>query len=138
MLDELLHHLRNWFVLPDGIHPGQYEIRGGGIALPFLKDGQYFRICGSILNDGVYQYPTSVLMDETFDGTVWALAIPRDVIELDAEIEQWQEKYGETALSPYQSESFGGYSYQRVFTESGKAVTWQIAFRSRLNRWRKM
>ena len=138
MLEEILDHLNNWFVLPDGIHPGRYRVEAGGITLPFLVSGQYFRISGSVFNDGLYQYPTSVLLPEEFDGTIWALVIPQSVQDLAAEIAEWQEKYAETAVSPYQSESFGGYSYQRIFTEDARGASWQTAFRSRLNRWRKI
>ena len=139
MLEQVLMHLKNWFLVPGGIHEGTYTIEDGGIALPFLANGQYFRICGSVFNDGLHQYPAGDLKTETFDGTVWALAIPQAVIELEAEIEAWQKKNGEVAAGIYQSESFGGYSYSKATdSASGGAVTWQSAFRSRLNAWRKI
>ena len=139
MLEQVLMHLKNWFLVPGGIHEGTYTIEDGGITLPFLANGQYFRICGSVFNDGLHQYPASDLKAETFDGTVWALAVPQAVIELAAEIEAWQTKNGDASVSPYQSESFGGYSYSKATdSASGGAVTWQSAFRSRLNAWRKL
>ena len=139
MLEQVLMHLKNWFLVPGGIHEGTYTIEDGGITLPFLANGQYFRICGSVFNDGLHQYPASDLKVETFDGTVWALAIPQAVIELAAEIEAWQKKNGDASVSPYQAESFGGYSYSKATDSvSGGAVTWQSAFRSRLNAWRKL
>ena len=139
MLEQVLMHLKNWFLVPGGIHEGTYTIEDGGIALPFLANGQYFRICGSVFNDGLHQYPASDLKAETFDGTVWALAVPQAVIELAAEIEEWQKKNGDASVSPYQSESFGGYSYSKATdSATGGAVTWQSAFRSRLNAWRKL
>ena len=139
MLEQVLMHLKNWFLVPGGIHEGTYTIEDGGIALPFLANGQYFRICGSVFNDGLHQYPASDLKAETFDGTVWALAVPQAVIELAAEIEAWQKKNGKASVSPYQAESFGGYSYSKATDSvSGGAVTWQSAFRSRLNAWRKL
>ena len=139
MLEQVLMHLNNWFLVPGGIHEGTYTIEDGGIALPFLANGQYFRICGSVFNDGLHQYPASDLKAETFEGTVWALAVPQAVIELAAEIEAWQTKNGDASVSPYQSESFGGYSYSKsTDSASGGAVTWQSAFRSRLNAWRKI
>ena len=139
MLEQVLMHLNNWFLVPGGIHEGTYTIEDGGIALPFLANGQYFRICGSVFNDGLHQYPSGDLRNETFDGSVWALAIPRTVIELAAEIESWETKNGDAARSPFASESFGGYSYSKATgSESGGAVTWQTAFRSRLNAWRKL
>lgn len=139
MLEQVLMHLNNWFLVPGGIHEGTYTIEDGGIALPSLANGQYFRICGSVFNDGLHQYPASDLKAETFEGTVWVLAVPQTVIELAAEIEAWQKKNGEAATGIYQSESFGGYSYSKATdSASGGAVTWQSAFRSRLNVWRKI
>ena len=139
MLEQVLMHLKNWFLVPGGIHEGIYTIEDGGIALPFLANGQYFRICGSVFNDGLHQYPASDLKAETFDGAVWALAVPQAVIDLATEIEAWQTKNGDASVSPYQSESFGGYSYSKATdSASGGAVTWQSAFRSRLSAWRKL
>ena len=139
MLEQVLMHLKNWFLVPGGIHEGTYTIEDGGITLPFLVNGQYFRICGSVFNDGLHQYPASDLKAETFDGAVWALAVPQAVIELAAEIEEWQKKNGDASVSPYQSESFGGYQYSKATdSASGGAVTWQSAFRSRMNAWRKL
>ena len=139
MLEQVLMHLKNWFLVPGGIHEGTYTIEDGGIALPFLANGQYFRICGSVFNDGLRQYPASDLKAETFEGTVWALAVPQAVIELAAEIEAWETKNGDASVSPYQSESFGGYQYSKATdSASGGAVTWQSAFRSRLSAWRKL
>ena len=139
MLEQVLMHLKNWFLVPGGIHEGTYTIEDGGITLPFLANGQYFRICGSVFNDGLHQYPASDLKAETFEGTVWALAVPQAVIELAAEIEEWQKKNGDASVSPYQSESFGGYQYSKATdSASGGAVTWQSAFRSRMNAWRKL
>ena len=139
MLEQVLMHLKNWFLVPGGIHEGTYTIEDGGITLPFLANGQYFRICGSVFNDGLHQYPASDLKAETFDGTVWALAVPQAVIDLSTEIESWQTKNGDASVSPYQSESFGGYQYSKATdSASGGAVTWQSAFRSRLDAWRKI
>ena len=56
MLEQVLMHLKNWFLVPGGIHEGTYTIEDGGITLPFLAKGQYFRICGSVFNDGLHQY----------------------------------------------------------------------------------
>ena len=138
MLEQVLMHLNNWFLVPCGIHEGTYTIEDGGIALPFLANGQYFRICGSVFNDGLHQYPAGDLKTETFDGTVWALAIPQAVIELAAEIEAWQEKNGEAASGIYQSESFGGYQYSKQTESDGGQVTVWSVFRKRLNQWRKL
>ena len=139
MLEQVLMNIRNWFTVDGGIYSGTFTIKDGGITLPFLANGQYFRICGSVFNDGLHQYPEDNLVDETFNGTIWALAIPKAVIELADEIGKWQEKNGEAASSPFSSESFGGYSYSKATdAETGGAVTWQSAFKKQLSAWRKI
>ena len=144
MLEQVLTHIHNWFRVRDemdGIHPGKYTIQDGGITLPFLQDGQYFRIMGSVFNDGLHRYGPDMeaLTDETFDGTIWALAIPPAVVKLTEEMVEWQEKYGAAAASPYTSESFAGYSYTKSggANENGGSGGWQAAFRARLNPYRK-
>ena len=105
-----------------------------------MQEGQYYRICGSVFNDGLHKYGDTgdKLQNETFTGTVWALAIPKTIVELAEEIEAWQAKNGEAAQNPYSSESFGGYSYSKATdATTGGPVTWQTAFRSQLNPWRK-
>jgi hypothetical protein len=118
-----------------------------GVLLGFsdrLHENQYFRIVGSVFNDGVYKYPTTDLTDETFDGAIWAMAVPPAALALLEKIQEWDEKYSadEVANSPYQSESFGGYSYTKVSNSAasggGSAVSWQNQFKSQLNRWRKI
>lgn len=139
MLEELLTHLRNWFVRD--IHTGTYTISLGQLEpLPFLQNGQYFRIMGSVFNDGVYQYGDDALLltDETFTGEIWALAIPGALLTLAREIEGWQAKNGAKAAGPYQSESFGGYTYTMKADSGGGATSWQGAFAGRLNKWRKL
>ena len=138
MLEQVLRHLNNWFLVD--IHEGTFTVENGSIALPFLQTNQYFRICGSVFNDGLHKYPAVDLTDETFTGTVWALAVPKAVITLAEDIAAWEEKNGEAAASPYQSESFGGYSYTKrsAGNDSGTLNGWQDAFRGRLNDWRKL
>ena len=139
MLEQVLMNIRNCFPVKGGIYSGTFTIKDGGITLPFLADGQYFRICGSVFNDGLHQYNVLDLTDETFNGTIWALAIPKAVIDLADEIQKWQEKNGEASASPYQSESFGGYSYSKATdAETGGAVTWQSAFKKQMSAWRKI
>ena len=138
MLEQVLRHLNNWFLVE--IHEGTFTVENGSIALLFLQTNQYFRICGSVFNDGLHQYPSTDLTGETFTGTVWALAVPKAVVTLSEDIAAWQEKNGEAVASPYQSESFGGYSYTKrsAGNDSGTLNGWKDAFRGRLNDWRKL
>lgn len=134
VLSELCQELKNWFCDEESdIHSGTYAIENGTLSLPFLLQGQYFRVVGSVLNDGVYKYGDAVLQDETFTGAIWAMRIPPSVIELADKIKAWIEKNGDVVASPYQSESWGGY----VCTlKSG--LDWRIVYAGDLNRWRKL
>ena len=135
MLEQILAHLNNWFLVPNGVFQGEYAISDGTIELPFLRPGQYFRIIGSVFNDGLHQYPAEDLTDETFDGAVWALGIPKQVITLADEIKTWTEKHQPSA---YTSESFGGYSRTVATGSNGAPMGWQDVFRSQLNPYRKI
>lgn len=141
VLSELCQELKNWFCdVETDVHSGTYTIEDGALSLPFLIDGQYFRIVGSVLNDGVYKYDEHLeLHDETFSGSIWAMKIPPSVVDLVGEIDEWIEKNGDAVASPYQSESWGGYSYSLKSggAESG-ALDWRTVFAGSLNRWRKL
>jgi len=145
MLTELCAELKNYFLRnrEDDIHTGTFTISNGEIgSLPFLQEGQYFRIVGSVFNDGVHQYPEFGLVDEVFSGAVWAMAVPPSVIALAGEIEDWNAKNAESLNSPYQSESFGGYSYSIRSGGSGAngagSFSWKDQFASRLSKWRRL
>lgn len=135
MLTEVLKYLkRDDFVRT--VHKGTFEIVGGEIApLNFLILNQFFYIHGSILNDGLYRYGDKLdLLDETFTGTIYALAIPKPVLELADEITEFV--YSEEAKpSVYKSESFDGYSYSKADDEDND---WRKKFSSRLRGWRKI
>ena len=150
MLTELCQELRNWFEKDK--YFGTITIEGGQLADgSMLQDGQYFRIVGSVFNDGVHKYePNNAeredLHDEVFEGAIWAMAVPPTVIALSEKISAWMAKYGgadSSAMSPFQSESFGGYSYSKGSggnsSAGGSSVpTWKSVFADELNRWRKI
>lgn len=138
MLEQILQACNNWFLIPGGIHLGEYTVEDGGLALPFLQDGQYFRVVGSVFNDGLHQYPATDLTNESFEGAVWALAVPKAVISLSEEVTAWETKNGAQTVGQFQSESFPTYSYTRATGKNGGAITWEDVFGSRLNRWRKL
>lgn len=153
LLEQVLGHIHNWFVR-DTIVASRCAITDG--ALPDsisskLLDGQWYVISGSYLNDGLHQYhstypqgQTSDLEDETFTGTVALLAIPRPLLNIVSEIGEWVESgAGKASEGPYASESFGGYSYtlksdSGANSGAGGLTGWRLAFRDRLNQWRKM
>ena len=136
MLEQVLDDIHNYFV--HSTLQGKITIKDGHVEGLTLLSGQYYRIIGSVLNDGVHT-DTDVLADEPpFFGSVWAMAVPTAVIALTQEIEDWQSKYGDTVNTPYQSESFGGYSYSKASGENGETVDWRNVFKTRLNAYRKI
>ena len=138
MLTEICAEIRNYFEVPNGRHFGTFTISGGSIApLDFLQEGQYFRIVGSVFNDGVHQYPATSLKDEVFEGAVWAMALPPSIIALAAEIDEFN-KSDAGKPSAFTSESFGGYNYTKATDANGAPIGWQKAFASRLNKYRKL
>ena len=149
MLTEICQYLHNWFNRkPDGTDYqkwiGEITIQDGAVTGITLAEGQYFRILGSLFNDGVHS-TGDTLTDETFTGEVWSLGVPPEVIQLAEEIEAWNAEYGAAdseAMSPFQSESFGPYSYSKKdsgsTTGGADATRWQGAFRDRLGVWKKL
>ena len=142
-LTDLCQEIRNWFDRKRIF--GTFNISNGKISVAGLARGQYYRIIGSIFNDGIHKYGDEDLQDETFDGAVWALAIPKPVINLATEIAEWRAKYETSdspAMSPYMSESFGGYSYQKGSALTSKdtsgGTSWKSSFAGRMNAWRKI
>lgn len=143
---EVCNYLKNWFDRNQPKYFGNVSIINGALSETYdLKVGQYFRIVGSTLNDGVYQYPITTLTDETFDGAIWGMSLPKAFIALLNDIEAWKTKYASAdsaAMSPFNSESFGGYSYSKSSgagdTSKDKSGTWQGVFGARLAPYRKM
>ena len=157
MLTDLCQELKNWFDrgLPKhfgdfAIHDSNvYYVNSAGTETPLTELGlatnQYFRIIGSVFNDGVHKNEASEmsgLTEERFNGAIWLMAVPPSVLSLSAKVDEWQAKYGAVSASPFTSESFGGYSYSKSAGTSGAngggGSTWQSAFRSELNKWRKL
>lgn len=142
MIGQVCAECKNYFIQKDvDIHASNYTVTNGQIGpVPFLKDGQYYRIVGSTLNDGVYKHGTddTDLAEEEFFGAVWAMRVPRDFVALCEEIQEWESKNGEALSGPYSSESFGGYSYSKATGSDGGAYTWRDQFKIRLNAYRRL
>lgn len=135
MLYTICKHIKNFFVSER--KEGTFTIENSTIDLPFLLEGQYFMIEGSVLNDGIYQNPVSDLKDEIFEGSIVGMSVPKDFLDLVEEIESYDEK-AKKAESPFISESFCGYSYTKATDSSGNMASWKSAFATRLNDWRKV
>ena len=146
MLSELCQELKNWFDRGQPKLYGDFEIADEKITredfLEAIQNNQYFRIIGSVFNDGVYKYTDDLkLVNESFKGSIWLMAIPKEVITLSEDIDKWLAEYSEAVNSPYASESFGGYSYTKANSGSGNSssgLSWQNIFASKLNMWRKI
>lgn len=147
-LTELCQELRNWFDRARYTGSISFNADGdvycNGVEIG-LRDGQYYRVIGSVFADGVHQYPDTTAKPEVFDGAVWAMAVPPPVLNLSEDIAAWRTKYevaDSSAMSPYMSESFGGYSYQKGSALTSKntsgGTSWQNTFASRLGAWRKL
>ena len=145
LLEDVLSHIHNWFVR-DTITVRGCEIDGGALPSSVTADlltGQWYRIRGSVLNDGLHLNPDTQLADETFDGYIDSLAIPRPLLRVVEDIATWQTAYGSASDGPYASESFEGYSYTLksdtgANSASGSLSGWRLAYRDRLNPWRKI
>lgn len=147
MLYEICEHLHNFFDRRDGEFIDRtadtFTISDGVISplSTSLIGGQYIRIVGSLLNDGIWLLPADStfviadLQDETFTGAVFGLAIPRDLVTLDSEISAY---VAANPASGYVSESFGGWSGTKATGSSGAPLSWKSVFAARLNRWRKV
>jgi len=147
MLSEICHEINNWF--EKLVIVGDITIENGNITndkfLEKIQNNQYFRIVGSVFNDGIYKYTGEAITDlanEVYHGGVWLLAIPKEIITLSDDIDAWKAKYAtadSVAMSPFTSESFDGYSYSKsAGGESGGGTSWQATFASQLNKWRKI
>jgi hypothetical protein len=143
-ITDFCDEINNYFVSDRRF--GTFTIENGALtgADDFLRENQYFRIVNAVFNEGVYKYPTDELTDETFEGAIWAMAVPPAALALLEKIQEWDSQYGNNAdnYTPYASETMHHYSRSfAVYTNSkGELVrpTWQAVFRKELNRWRKI
>lgn len=148
MLTELCNELRNWF--EQKIYYGSVNISDSGVTVggaplsDYLQTGQYFRIVGSVFNDGVHCFLSDELEPEnTFNGAIWAMAVPREVVKLSEDIDTWNDANKTALNSPYQSESFEVYSYSLKSGNGGTgdssaSYTWRDQFAAPLRKWRKL
>lgn len=121
-------------------HYGAFTITGGALDVDFLKPGQYFRVQLSLFNDRVWKYGEDVLTDETFDGVIWAMWVPLEILSLVDEIDRFNAKVDEMTLvaSGYAQESFGGYMYTLSGEAPASMKMWESRIKSAMARWRKI
>lgn len=142
MLNEICAEIRNYFCTIDDVVIDNYVIQDGAIVPSVdLAENQYFRIVGSVFNDGVHKNGDVLVDEDEFHGAVWKMRVPQDVIDLAEEISDWQTNNANVINSPYTSESFGGYTYTKASNANGKVGSdWrnQSDFASRLNPYRRI
>lgn len=140
-LEDYCANLKNYFIadFDKDIHVGIYTIKNGVIDIDnFIVDNQYFRIVGSKFNDGVYNYSKELeLIDETFNGAVWAMSVPPHFIKLAEEADKYLNEHPNSMA--LQSESFGGYSYTRCSSDIiGGFEYLPSSISVKLNRYRRV
>lgn len=146
MLAEVCGYLNNYFDVKR--YTGKIRIQNGVVYCDSkeiaMSQGQHFTLLRKNFVLGVYEYGKDTLDDkDEFEGRVWIMDIPADFMSLVTEISAWQTKYGaagSASMSPFNSESFGGYSYTKGSTSgsAGTAACWQDAYGSRLARYKKV
>lgn len=152
MITELCEELNNWFDRDQPKYVGEFSISSGVV---YGEDGnpleiqpnQFFRVIGSVFNDGVHRAgdaadTSDTFTDETFRGAVWLMAVPKAVLDLNKRIDDWEKQYGAQSLSPFASESLtaSSYSYTKASGSGadGGGTGWRNTFSADLKRWRKM
>lgn len=147
MLTDICAELNNYFDRDMPKSFGDFSIDSGVLQNADsygLKVGQYYRIIGSVFNDGVHKWtgePDEGLVDESFTGAIWLMAVPKELVVLSDEVDEWVEKYGKVAMTPFVSENLSASSYSYTKDTSaggGNGATWQNIFAKRLSRWRKI
>ena len=143
MLTEICAYLHNYFDYER--HSGEISIVSGEIFCNgekiTLEEGQYFALFRSRIPLGVFNV---VPADKNFVGSVWLMDVPKAILDADAWAKEWITKNGgatSEANSVFQSESFGGYSYNKGTNTSGKggmSVFDNAQFARMLNPYRKL
>lgn len=125
MLTEICQYLHNYFeyekLFGDVIVTASSVSVNGKIVA--LEEGQYFALFRGRIPLGVFKNGDT-LKPRHFEGAVWLLDIPDAILNADTWAESWKAKNGAAdsdANSAFTSESFGGYSYSKGTTSTGKA-----------------
>lgn len=139
VMDECRNHFwREYLSGAFSVKNGMLHELGKGLDVGGFR---YVIIVGSMQHDGLWQVNQGAegallsgaenLADETFIGKVYFCAPPADFVQLCSEIEAFTAKY---PVTPYQSESFGAYSYSKA--AGAGSADWRGAFGRRLSTWR--
>lgn len=142
MLEEILKIINNYFYATG--EKGSYNIQDNKLTVKrkYIQ-GQYIKIEGSIMNNGVHkvlevsdnQITLEEAINEEFEGVIYGLAIPKDIIRLEPKIKEFESK---VKNSVYVSESVGGYSYTKAADKNGNVQSWVGAFANDLRPYRRI
>jgi hypothetical protein len=124
MLTRICRYLKNWFVVKTylgniAVSEGKIYCNGSEIE---MQEGQRFALVRTHYVYGAYSYGDEI-EDYEFEGAVWIMDVPADVLDVAVRMTEWEAANGgvdSQAMSPYQSESFGGYSYAKGLNSKGK------------------
>ena len=146
---------------------GDYAIENGNISLPFLVNGQFFRIQGSKFNDGVYIYSREyiireatwedVLKDnkdwnalteeewgnlkhaELIDESFTGAIWPMRMPRAFLKLAQEIEEYNESEAAKPSPYTSESISGHYSYTKASAAESaWENVFSAKLKRWRKV
>lgn len=145
-LTDLCRKTRNWF--DKKRHFGIFDLDS---ELDFACEGQFYRLIGDVTADGQCLYVDYVCTytDGNFkvygaetahgilNGAIWEMSVPTDFLELYEKMTAWEEKNADILNSPFQSESFGGYSYSRASGKNGSLTVWDN-FADEIARYQKL
>ena len=143
LITEIMKLIDKYFINYKQVEKGNFIIKDGiiDVTSPYIK-GQYIRIIGSILNDGVYLVSDDLLtlagaQDEVFNGMILGLSVPRDFIKLVDDIEKF-EKSSDIEKRDLASVRIGEYAETRATGKDGTPISWQSVFRRDLDKYRRM
>lgn len=152
-MEEILNYLNNYFYSYALMTDVTFEEDGNSFTISKFKKnfykGQYIKIEETTINDGIFKITSirdngdsiTITTDSTefaegnFRGLILALAVPRPVIKLKEEIEEFKIKH---KPSIYTSESFGDSSRSWATNSKGAVLTWKDVFKEDLNQYRCM
>lgn len=141
-MNDILDYINNYFAVTK--EKATFNINNNSIIVKekYLK-GQYIKLEGSILNDGIYKVESvgvntigiTGLIDEEFEGFIYGLAIPKNIINIANKYEIQKEEASNSIL---ESESFDNYSYSIAKDTDGQVYNTLDSFKKDLRKYRQM
>lgn len=132
---ELCEFTHNYFDRGDNAISGTFAFEPDTMPEGVAK-GQYFRVIGSVFNDGVHKAGDADLTTETFSGVVQPMRVPPAFVALALTITEYDKSI--PAGGKYSSQSFNGWSGTLATGEGGLPATGIDRYRTEINRWRKL